>query len=133
MRSMPILSRMSMPVWSLKKQQYTLRWKYVLGGSGKCLVCAHPWLSSHTSSMRSRMYGTQPIWLSAYTSFNFGNRTRTPDHRKSTSDTIALLNPSVAVTDGGASDDVAGIRDDEPMCIHTAVPVSAHASKKGSQ
>ena len=46
---------------------------------------------------------------------------------------MALPKPSVAVTDGGASADVAGIRDEEPMCMHTTVPVSAHASKKGSQ
>ena len=37
------------------------------------------------------------------------------------------------MTDGGASGDAAGICDDEPMCMHTAVPVSAQASKNGSQ
>ncbi len=33
----------------------------------------------------------------------------------------------------GASGDVAGIRDDEPMCMHTTVPVSSQAWKNGSQ
>src|SRR3984893_13696480 len=83
--------------------------------------------------MRSRTYGIQPIWLSAYTSLSGGYRTSTPDHKKSTTENMALANPSVAVTEGGASAEVAGIREDEPMCMHTAVPVSAHASKKGSQ
>jgi hypothetical protein len=29
--------------------------------------------------------------------------------------------------------DVDGIFDDEPMCMHTTVSVSAHAAKNGSQ
>src|SRR5256884_3760315 len=40
---------------------------------------------------------------------------------------------SVDPTAGGASFDVDGIFDDEPMCMHTTVPVSAHAWKNGSQ
>ena len=46
---------------------------------------------------------------------------------------MALPNARVALTDGGASGDAAGIFDDEPMCIATTVPVSAHAAKNGSQ
>ena len=46
---------------------------------------------------------------------------------------MALPNASVAVTAGGASAEVAGMRDDDPMCMHTTVPVSAHAAKNGSQ
>jgi hypothetical protein len=46
---------------------------------------------------------------------------------------MALPNPRVAVTDGGASADVAGIREDDPMCMQTTVPVSAQAAKNGSQ
>ena len=38
-----------------------------------------------------------------------------------------------ALTDGGASGDAAGIFDDDPMCIATTVPTSAHAAKNGSQ
>ena len=53
--------------------------------------------------------------------------------RKSIIDDIALPNASVALTDGGASGDAAGIFDDEPMCIATTVPVPAHAAKNGSQ
>ena len=46
---------------------------------------------------------------------------------------MALPNASVALTEPGASSVVTGIFDDEPMCIATVVPVSAHASKNGSQ
>ena len=46
---------------------------------------------------------------------------------------MALENVSVELTMNGASGDVAGIRDDEPMCMHTTVPVSWQASKNGSQ
>ncbi len=33
----------------------------------------------------------------------------------------------------GASGDVLGMRDEEPMCMHTTVSVSSHAAKRGSQ
>ena len=33
----------------------------------------------------------------------------------------------------GASGDVVGIFDDDPMCMHTVVSVSWHAAKNGSQ
>ena len=46
---------------------------------------------------------------------------------------MALLKLSEAATAGGASGEAAGIFDDEPMCMHTTVPVSAQAAKKGSQ
>src|SRR5207248_9165526 len=75
----------------------------------------------------------QPIWPSEYASFNSGNRTRTPEKRKSASDAIELLHDRRIATDGGASFDVAGIFDDDPMCMQTAVRVSSHAAKNGSQ
>ena len=62
-----------------------------------------------------------------------GWRTSTPENRKSVIDDIALPKLSVAATAGGASADVAGICDDDPMCMHTSVSVSAHAWKNGSQ
>ena len=46
---------------------------------------------------------------------------------------MAFENVSVELTMNGASGDVAGIRDDEPMCMHTTVSVSWHAGKNGSQ
>src|SRR5215831_13034545 len=52
--------------------------------------------------------------------------------RKSTIDDIALPNVSVEPTAGGASADVDGIFDDEPMCMLTTTPVSAQAAKNGS-
>ena len=57
----------------------------------------------------------------------------TPEKRKSVSEDMALPKLSVAATATGASPDVAGIFDDEPMCMHTTVPVSSHAAKNGSQ
>ena len=46
---------------------------------------------------------------------------------------MALEKVSVLLTMNGASGDVAGMRDDEPMCMHTTVPVSSQAWKNGSQ
>ena len=46
---------------------------------------------------------------------------------------MAFWNVSVDDTMNGASGDVAGIRDDDPMCMHTTVSVSWHAVKNGSQ
>src|SRR3954468_8360680 len=93
----------------------------------------HARCSRHTSSARSRMYGNQPICPSEYASFSVGNRTSTPENRKSESDAIALLNDRLAATAAGASADVAGIFDDDPMCMHTTVCVSSQARKNGSQ
>src|ERR1700723_1533156 len=57
----------------------------------------------------------------------------TPEKRKSHSDDMALPKLSEAATATGASADVAGIFEDEPMCMLTTVPVSAQAAKNGSQ
>src|SRR3974390_20663 len=57
----------------------------------------------------------------------------TPENKKSHSDDIALPKLSVAATATGASADVAGILDDDPMCMHTTVDVSSQAAKKESQ
>src|SRR5262245_4011710 len=92
----------------------------------------HARCSRHTSSARSSTYGSQPIWPSEYASFSVGKRTSTPENKKSESDAIALLKLSVAATATGASGDVAGICDDEPMCMQTTVAVSWQAAKRGS-
>src|SRR3954452_4880930 len=94
---------------------------------------AHARCSSHTSSARSSTYGIQPIWPSLYASLMDGWRTSTPEKRKSLIDDIALPKLNVAATAGGASADVDGICDDDPMCMQVSVSVSAHASKNGSQ
>src|SRR3954452_11471685 len=88
--------------------------------------------SRHTSSARSRTYGNQPICPSEYASFRAGKRTSTPEKRKSERLAIELLKLNVAATATGASLDVLGICDDEPMCMHTTVFVSSHAAKNGS-
>src|SRR3954467_14454837 len=46
---------------------------------------------------------------------------------------IAFEKVRVELTMNGASGDVAGMRDDEPMCMHTIVSVSSHARNSGSQ
>ena len=46
---------------------------------------------------------------------------------------MAFWNVRVDDTMNGASGEVAGIRDDEPMCMHTTVSVSWQAVKNGSQ
>src|SRR5580698_9369866 len=56
----------------------------------------------------------------------------TPEKRKSHSDDMALPKLSVAATATGASADVAGIFEDEPMCMQTTVLVSSQAAKNGS-
>src|ERR1700677_2925011 len=58
---------------------------------------------------------------------------RTPEKRKSHKEDMALPKLSVAATATGASAEVAGILDDDPMCMHTTVRVSSQAAKKGSQ
>src|SRR6185503_18191589 len=92
----------------------------------------HARCSRQTSSARSSTYGSHPIWPSEYASFSRSNRTSTPENKKSDSDAIALLKLKVAATAMGASADVAGICDEDPMCMHTTVSVSSHAAKNGS-
>src|ERR1700722_17277444 len=58
---------------------------------------------------------------------------RPPENKKSHSDDMALPKLSDAATATGASAEVAGIFDDEPMCMQPTVPVSSQAAKKGSQ
>src|SRR3954469_25919875 len=89
--------------------------------------------STHTSSDRSSRYGIQPICPSEYASLSFGNCTSLPEKSQSLIDAIALLKLNDAATAVGASPEVAGIRDDEPMCMLITVPVSSHTAKNGSQ
>src|SRR2546423_9961407 len=93
----------------------------------------HARCSRHTSSARSSRYGIQPIWPSEYANFSRGNRTSTPENRKSLIDAMALLKLNVAATAAGASGDADGIDDEDPICMHTTVAVSSHARKNGSQ
>src|SRR3954453_12283197 len=52
---------------------------------------------------------------------------------QSTSEKHELANVSVEPTAAGASFDVDGICDDEPMCMLMTVPVSLDAARNGSQ
>src|SRR6476646_8738449 len=78
------------------------------------------------------MYGSHPIWPSEYASLSWGNFTSTPENRKSERLAIALPKLRLAATATGASADVAGIFELEPMCMQTTFCVSWHAAKKGS-
>src|SRR5437899_12216963 len=62
-----------------------------------------------------------------------GKRVNTPDINQSTSEKQALAKVMVEPTAGGASAEVDGIFDDDPMCMQMTVPVSSHAAKNGSQ
>src|SRR6476661_4312749 len=94
---------------------------------------AHARWSVHTSSDRSSRYGIQPICPSEYASLSFGNCTSLPENSQSLIEAIALLKLSVAATAVGASPEVAGMRDEDPMCMLITVPVSSHTAKNGSQ
>ena len=83
-------------------------------------------------SMRSSRYGIQPIWLSANAIFSVGNRDSVPENTQSHSEPSAFCELSAMVVASGASGLVAGIVDDEPMCIDTVVSVSMHASQSTS-
>ena len=61
-----------------------------------------------------------------------GKRTSTPENRKSESDAIALLKLKRRGDRDRRVAEVAGICDDDPMCMHTTVFVSWHAVKNGS-
>jgi hypothetical protein len=51
---------------------------------------------------------------------------------KSHSEAIELLKLRDKATPSGASGEVAGICDEEPICMHMTVLVSAHAANNGS-
>ncbi len=79
------------------------------------------------------MYGIQPIWPSAYMIFSPGKRSNLPLISQSTMEKQQLAKVMVEPTAGGASAEVEGIREEEPMCIAITVPVSSQARRKGSQ
>src|SRR5688572_23501187 len=82
--------------------------------------------------MRSSWKGIHPTWLSAYASLILGKRSSDFDHTQSLTEPCALCALSDIDTASGASGDVVGIDDDEPMCIDTVVFVSSHASHSTS-
>ena len=83
-----------------------------------------PWCSCHTSSTRSQdVRDPADLALGVDAASASGKRTSTPDMRKSISDASRCRTRAWRSTDGGASGDVAGICDDEPMCMQTTVPV----------
>ena len=83
--------------------------------------------------MRSSWNGIQPTWLSAYVILMFGNRDSVPENTQSHSEPCAFCAYSDIDVASGASGDVLGIFDEEPMCIETVVSVSSHADHRTSQ
>ena len=63
----------------------------------------------------------------------FGNLRQTGVHMRSLSARNEFIGVIAMLTSTGASIDVTVIDDDDPMCMHTTVPVSSHAAKNGSQ
>src|SRR4029079_18573803 len=88
--------------------------------------------SCQTPSIRSSWNGSQPTWLSAYASLMFGKRRSVPENTQSHTDPCAFWAFNAIDVASGASSDVVGIDDDEPMCIDTTVSLSLHASHSGS-
>src|SRR5690349_6318778 len=77
------------------------------------------------------MNGIQPTWLSAYAILMSGNRASVPEKAQAATDPSALC--AYMEMASGASGDVVGIDDDEPMCIDTVVSLSSHAAHRTSQ
>src|SRR6516165_8672360 len=61
-----------------------------------------------------------------------GNRSRLRENTQSHNEPSAFWALSDIDTASGASSDVVGIDDDDPMCMVTTVSVSLHASHSGS-
>src|SRR5438270_485774 len=76
---------------------------------------------------------TQPTPPSERAIDNEGKRVHTPDHSQSAHARKALPGKTVGKSSKGGSGEGMGAHDAEPVCRHTTVPVSAHASHSGSQ
>ena len=62
-----------------------------------------------------------------------GKRTGIIEYSQSTAENMAKANASTPMASAGASEDVDGRLDDEPMCKQMTVSVSSHACMNGSQ
>src|SRR5690348_9877492 len=91
-----------------------------------------PTSSCQTPSIRSSWNGSHPTWLSAYASLMSGKRANVPENTQSHTDPWAFCALSAIDVASGASSEVVGIDDDDPMCIETTVSLSLHASHNGS-
>src|SRR3954447_2276956 len=78
------------------------------------------------------MNGIPPTWLSAYAILMSGNRASVPENTQSASEPSAFCAYIDMDVASGASGDVVGIDDEEPMCIDTVVPLSSHAVHRTS-
>src|SRR5262245_62085194 len=98
-------------------QNHTWPGTYDDGGLGSVDPNVSSLRSSHSLSARSSTYGTQPAWPSLYAMRRSGKRAKAPQKIQSTNEPMALAKVMVEPTIGGESGDVAGILDDEPMCM----------------
>src|SRR5690349_10595236 len=109
---------------------YTRPRTYVEGGSGRSMS---PTSSCHTPSIRSSWKGSHPTWLSAYASLIDAKRHNEHENTQSHTGPCACCAFKAIAVASGASSDVVGMDDEEPMCIDTTVSLSLHASHSGSQ
>src|SRR5947207_15807922 len=76
---------------------------------------------------------TQPTPPSERAIDNPGKRVHTPDHSQSAHARKALPGKTAGKSSKGGTGEGMGAHDAEPVCRHTTLPVSAHASHSGSQ
>ena len=88
--------------------------------------------SRHTASIRSSWNGIQPTWLSAKAMVSSGKRCSEPEKTQSHNEPWAFCAYMDIDVASGASSEVVGMLDDEPMCIDTVVSVSTQARQSSS-
>src|SRR5262249_47304057 len=84
-------------------------------------------------SQRSSKNGIHPSWLSEKASLSFGKRARCPENSQSDMESCAWKVLAEGGPAPGASGEVMGCVDDEPIWRQITVSVSAQASMNGSQ
>src|SRR5258705_2128407 len=88
---------------------------------------------SQMLSSRSSTNGIQPAWPSLNAIRSLGKRDSFPDISQSAKAASAFCAVSAIVTAIGASGDVMGSLELDPMCMLMTVSVSLHTAKNGSQ
>src|SRR5580704_5546084 len=94
---------------------------------------AQPRLCRQMRSARQSRYGIQPTWSSLKVILTLGKRTSSPENNQSASPCSPNSWVSAEETAGGASGEVDGIFEPDPLCMQITVPVSSQARTNGSQ
>src|SRR3954447_9526288 len=101
--------------------------------AGSRLPIGVPWNFRQTMSIRCRLYGIQPTWLSEKASLILGKRASAPDMIQSTMQNCELIETRLMLAAAGESAAAFIDTDADPMCRQITVPVSSHACRNGSQ